>query len=137
MERNKGGNMGLFGRAKTSSQTFETAVPLRQGTFIPLANVSDDFVEYARANYPREPKVGHLVPVLCGWQSGHIFVWHDGKQVAEMDSRSVSMYEPEFVSLAKAGKVGSTQAAIKWAGSKSPHSLALNWGAAAYDGGIL
>ena len=137
MQGKQGGNVGIFGRAKTASELVVTSVPLRQGTFIALANVNGDFVEWARANYPREPKLGHRVPVLCGWQSGGVVVWHDGKQVAEMDARFVPAYESEFLLLAKQGKVGSTEAAIKWAGSKSPHGLCLNWGAGAYDGGIL
>ena len=129
--------MGIFGGSKQREAVVETVI-LKQGTQIPLTKVSPQFVERARREYPREPKIGHVVPVAVGLKQGRITVWFDGHPVAEMDPRCADWYMDEFQTLARRGKLGVTDAFVKWDGSKSPHALSLNWGkGAAYGGGIL
>lgn len=128
--------MGLFNRNKSVGAEVET-YPLKQGTQIPLANVSSEFIARARRDYPRQPKIGHVVPVAVGLKQGRITVWFDGHPVAEMGQRESAWYMDEFQALARRGKLGLTDAYIKWEGSKSPHALALNYGKnAAFGGGI-
>ena len=111
---------------------------LKQGTQIPLINVSQHFIDRARSEYPRQPKIGHVVPVAVGLKQGRITIWFDGHPVAEMDLRCADWYMREFQTLANRGKLGWTDAYIKPEGWKSPHALALNWGkGAAHGGGIL
>jgi hypothetical protein len=128
--------MGLFNRNKSVGAEVET-YPLKQGTQIPLTNVSQAFIDRARREYPREPKIGHVVPVAVGLRQGRITVWFDGHAVAEMEPGPAEYYLPEFQTLAKRGKLGVTDAFVKWEGSKSPHALSLNWGRGAVGGGIL
>lgn len=128
--------MGLFGGSKQRETVMDTVV-LKQGTQIPLTNVSPDFIQRARRDYPRQPKIGHVVPVAVGLKQGRITVWFDGHPVAEMGQRESAWYMDEFQALARRGKLGLTDAYIKWEGSKSPHALALNYGKnAAFGGGI-
>jgi hypothetical protein len=110
---------------------------LKQGTQIQMADVDPEFVERARANYPRKPQLGHVVPVAVGLAGGKIVVWFDGHQVAQMHPDAQPMYMDEFRTLTNRGQVGLTDAYIKAKDMKSAHSLALNWGRGAYDGGIL
>jgi len=129
--------MGLFGK-KTPQPTVMATVELRQGTQVPLVDVNPQFVEFARANIKRQPSIGHPVPVQVALNGSDIAVYYNGQYVARMEPNMVELYEPEFATLAKLGRVGTTLAYIKWDGAKTPHALSLNYGTrAAHDGGIL
>ena len=110
---------------------------LRQGTQIQITDVDPEFIETARANYPRKPQLGHVVPVAAGLADGKIVVWYDGRQVARLHPDAHKLYIDEFRTLTNRGQVGLTDAYIKAKDMKSAHALALNWGRGAHDGGIL
>jgi len=126
--------MGIFG--KKQQQVIEV-VPLKRGTSIALVDVAPAFVEQARSNYPREPRVGHRVPVALMSDGRDIYVYADGQKVGRIDPNIAHLYLNEFGLLEARGQAGGTDALIKWEGSKSPHSVDLNWGVNAVDGGIL
>lgn len=127
--------MGLFNREpKLPTKMRE----LRQGTEIPLVDVDPGFVDWARSNKPREPRIGHVVKVRVDLVNQEIQVRAgDGSVVGRMDPKFVPLYIEEFNTLRSRGQYGVTDAHVKWDGSKSAHSLALNWGVGAFDGGVL
>jgi hypothetical protein len=127
--------MGWFGSKpkKTSLKVIE----LRQGTQIPMEQVDETFIQYARDNAERVPSIGHVVPVYVGVNGNTIAVYHEGKKIGQMQQSMYANYADEFKRLQLLGCIGKTDAYVKWQGSKSPHSLALNWGVRANDGGVL
>lgn len=127
--------MGLFSR---KPRLGTTPRELRQGTTIPVVDVDPGFIEWARANKPREPRVGHVVRVRVDLVGPNIEVRAgDGSVVARMDPSMVDLYVGEFAKLRDRGQYGVTDMYVKWEGSKSRHALALNWGVGAFDGGVL
>lgn len=141
--------MGWFGnKGKTQTQTRPTSAPrgvfsaptiaLREGTQVKLVNVDEEFIAYARANYPKLPRVGHEIPVTVATDGAHINVFFGGRVVAQVEEQIATYYIDEFKLMRKVGYAGKTNALIKPATGKSSHAISLNWGeGAAYDGGII
>jgi hypothetical protein len=127
--------MGLFGN-KTKASNLEPR-KLRQGTEVAMVDVDSEFVKYARTNVGKTPKLGHIMRVFVQAEKDNILVIHNSKVVGKMKPDMVRNYIGEVRALIGMGQIGWTEAAIKWEGSKSPHSLLLNWGSGAADGGIL
>lgn len=127
--------MGWFSR---TPQLAGKPRQLRQGTLIPLVDVEPGFVDWARQAKPRQKRVGHVVTVRVDLVGNDVQVRAgDGTVVARMDPQCVGWYVDDFRTLQQRGEYGVTEACIKPEGAKSPHALALNWGAGAVDGGIL
>lgn len=111
---------------------------LRQGTQIPLVDVDQAWVAEVQAAYPKQPRIGHEVPVLVGLSGKDIAVYSGGRQVARMKPDMVELYAGEFQQLARMKRLGSTVAFVKPVGAKSAHAISLNYGVrAAHDGGVL
>jgi hypothetical protein len=127
--------MGLFGN-KRKTQTMRV-VPLRRGTRVPIVNVEQSFIDQARAETAPMPRQGHVVPVHVGLAGKDIAVYYKGQRVAVMDPGAVDLYIDEFQRLSALRIVGSTDAHITPAKLKSPHSIDLNWGVRANDGGVI
>jgi hypothetical protein len=127
--------MGLFG-SKKKTQTMRV-VPLRRGTRVPIVNVEQSFIDQARAETAPMPRQGHVVPVHVGLAGKDIAVYYKGQRVAVMEPGAVDLYIDEFQRLSALRIVGSTDAHITPAKLKSPHSIDLNWGVRANDGGVI
>ena len=139
--------MGLFSKAKATQQ--QPVMPynptkdrqphkLRQGTSIPMVDVPDQVVIWARANWPRVPKFGHEFPVELTTQRDKILITYQGQHIGILDPKFNEYYWQDINGLTVRGQYGETTAAIKWDDAKSPHCVFLNWGSgAAFDGGIL
>ena len=129
--------MGLFsGKANPMKAR---SYPLKQGTQIPMVDVSDEWVAWARAEKPRQPKIGHVVGVAL-WVSGQdiLVLAGAGGTAGRMDPRMTDLYIPELLRIQTRGWIGTTDAFVKWEGSKSPHAISLNYSEnAAAFGGIL
>jgi hypothetical protein len=134
---NEGEAVGLFGKSKKQARVMQE-VELRRGTQVAIVDLTPAFIAWARETFPREPKIGHVVPVQVALQGNDIVVIRDGARVGRMDPNMVDLYAEEFKKLAYFNVIGTTFANIKWDGSKSPHTLQLNYGTrAAFDGGII
>ena len=131
-----GGNMGWFS-SKPKAAPSMAVHELRQGTQIPMVDVDQAWVAQVQAAYPKQPRIGHEVPVLVGLNGKDIAVYSAGRQVGRMKPDMVEMYLGEFQLLARLRRLGSTVAFIKPVGAKTPHALSLNWGVRANDGGVL
>jgi len=129
--------MGLFNRKPAHPLAGLQARDLRQGTTIALVDVDQGFVDYARENRPKVPRLGHEAPIALVLQGSDVIAYYDDLKVGRMDPSMVDLYRAEFAQLARARMFGRTVAYIKPAGAKSPHAVALNWGQGAIDGGIL
>jgi hypothetical protein len=127
--------MGWFS-SKPQKQTMRV-VPLRRGTRIPIVNVEQAFIDEARVETAPMPRQGHVVPVHVGLAGKEIAVYYKGKRVAVMDPGAVDLYIDEFKRLSSLGIIGSTDAHITPVKLKSPHSINLNWGVRAHDGGVI
>lgn len=127
--------MGLF-RRKQQTQTMRV-VPLRRGTRIPIVNVEQAFIDEARTQTQAIPRQGHVMPVHVGLAGKDIAIYHRGKRVAIMDKDAVDLYLGEFQRLSALKIIGATDAHITPAKLKSPHSIDLNWGVGANDGGVI
>jgi len=133
----KGENVGLFSSKPDPMRA--RSYPLKQGTQIPMVDVSDEWVAWARAEKPRQPKIGHVVGVAL-WVSGQdiLVLAGTGGTAGRMTPRLADLYIPELLRLQKRGCIGTTDAFVKWEGSKSPHAISLNYSEnAAAFGGIL
>jgi len=129
--------MGLFSRKQKAAPTMQVH-ELRQGTQIPMVDVDPTWVAEVQDNYEKQPRIGHVVPVLVGLRGGDIAVYADGKQVGRMKPDMVDLYAGEFQTLARLGRIGGTVAYVKPQGAKSPHALNLNYSErAAHDGGVI
>ena len=130
--------MGLFSRKAKATPTMQVH-ELRRGTQIPMVDVDPAWIAEVQATYPKEPRIGHVAPVLVGLQGNDIAVYSNGRQVGRMKPNMVELYLGEFQTLARLRRMGSTDAFIKPAGAKSPHALSLNYGVRALtgDGGVL
>jgi hypothetical protein len=103
-----------------------------------MVNVPDQIVEWARTNFPRIPKNGHEFPVELTTQKDKIVVTYLGQYIGTLDPKFNDYYYRDINGLTVLGQYGTTTAAVKWEGAKTPHCVFLNWGSgAAYDGGIL
>lgn len=129
--------MGLFGRKNKPAPTVQVH-ELRQGTQIPMVDVDQTWVAQVQATYAKQPRIGHVAPVLVGLRGHDIAVYSDGRQVGRMKPEMVDLYLGEFQTLARLGRIGSTVAYVKPQGAKSPHALCLNYSErAAHDGGVI
>ena len=128
--------MGLFGSTKRGPQQ-STPHPLKQGTQIAIVDVNEEWVAWARAEKPREPRLGHRCGVALWAQGDDILVLAgNGGTVGRLSPRMADLYLPELLRLQKRGRIGTTDAFVKWEGSKSGHTVSLNWGERAVLGGI-
>ena len=126
--------MGLF----SSKPKVPTGIPrpLKQGTQIPMVDVDKDWVDWARANRPREPKIGHVIGVALWAQGQEILVLGgNGGTAGRIDPRIADLYIPELIRIQARGYIGTTDAFVKWEGSKTPHAVCLNWSERAASGG--
>lgn len=129
--------MGLFkSKARHPLEGLE-AYDLREGTQVPLANVEPGFVEFIRSTRERQPRIGHEAPIALVLRGADVVAYWDDQVVGRMDPAMVGNYRDEFATLEKRKKFGRTVVFIKPEGAKSPHSVSLNWGLGAVDGGIL
>ena len=127
--------MGLF----SSKPKAPTGVPhpLKQGTQISMVDVDEQWVQWARSEKPKEPRMGHRCGVGLWAQGNDIFVLAgDGGTVGRMNPKMADLYLPELLRLQQRGRIGTTDAYVKWEGSKGAHSISLNWGQRAVGGGI-
>lgn len=129
--------MGLFGTKMKHPLAGLTARDLRQGTQIALVDVEPDFVEFVRSTKPRQPRLGHEAPIALVLQGSDVVAYYDDQRIGRMNPDFVPYYAEEFATLARRKQFGRTSVFIKWDGSKSPHTVGLNWGLGAVDGGIL
>lgn len=139
---NKGEAVGWFSSKPKAPQTKavkeQQVISLRQGTQIPMVDVDPEFVEQARATFPKKPKMGHYVPVRVGLEGSEIVARYEGKVIGRMDPQMKDLYIGEFQTLHKMNRVGRTNAIIKPEEFKTPHALSLNYGVRAIvDGGII
>ena len=103
-----------------------------------MVNVPDQIITWARTNFPRVPKNGHELPVELTTQKNNILVTYQGQYIGTLDPKFNDYYWKDINGLTVLGQYGTTTAAVKWDGAKSPHCVFLNWGSgAAFDGGIL
>lgn len=127
--------MGFFG---TKTRLASKPRQLRLGTEIPMVDVEPGWVEWARSEKPKTPRVGHVVTVRVDLVGDAVEVRAGGGGVVgRMDPKCVGWYLDEFRTMQTRGEYGVTEAYVKWDGSKSPHAIGLNWGVGAVDGGIL
>ena len=105
-----------------------TPHPLRWGTTVALTDVDEALVEQVRASEPRQPQVGHVVPVALQMDSkGDIWAYLTGGfPLGRLDPGMAGMYREQFRTLASRGQFGTTDAYVKWKGAKSSHAVALN-----------
>lgn len=138
--------MGIFGKKKAAQQQplmpynpMQNREPytLRQGTSVPMVNVPDQVITWARTNWPRVPKFGHEFPVELTTQKKDILITHLGQYIGILDPKFNEYYWRDINGLTVLNQYGAATAAIKWDGAKSPHCVFLNWGSGAADGGIL
>jgi hypothetical protein len=128
--------MGWFSSKPKAAPTLPVH-ELQQGTQIPMVDVDPAWVAEVQATYPKNPRVGHEAPVLVALRGQDIAVFSGGKQVGRMKPDMVELYVGEFQLLAKLKRIGSTVAYVKPVGSTSAHTLGLNYGVRAQDGGVL
>lgn len=135
--QSKGENVGLFSSKRGPQES--TPHPLQQGTQIPMVDVNEEWVAWARAEKPREPRLGHRCGVALWAQGEDILVLAgNGGTVGRMSPKMADLYIPELLRLQKRGRIGTTDAFVKWEGSKSPHAISLNYSEnAVVFGGIL
>lgn len=129
--------MGLFGKKVKHPLDGLQARDLKQGTTVALVDVDPTFIDYARENRPKVPRLGHEAPIALVLQGADVVAYYDDLKVGRMDPRMVDLYRAEFTQLTRARMYGRTMIYIKPASAKSPHAVALNWGVGAVDGGIL
>ena len=101
---------------------------MRWGTTVALTDVDEALVEQVRASEPRQPQVGHVVPVALQMDSkGDIWAYLTGGfPLGRLDPGMAGMYREQFRTLASRGQFGTTDAYVKWKGAKSSHAVALN-----------
>lgn len=133
--------MGMFGKIKEKLADPLRGLqphPLQQGTQIAVTWVDPGLVEYAQANLPREPKIGHRYPVGITVDGNRIVIAAQGREVATFHPGAVGYYIDDLRRLKSAGYYGTTDLLVRFVGSKRDHALALNYGSgAAFGGGIL
>lgn len=129
--------MGIFSKRPQHPLAGLTARDLRRGTTIGLVNVEPDFVTYARENGTRVPRMGHEAPIALVLEGNRVLAYYDADLVGEINPDYVPWYVDEFRTLQSRKQFGRTVIYVKPEGAKSPHSVALNWGTGAFDGGIL
>jgi hypothetical protein len=129
--------MGIFGRKQRHPLAGLDAYDLKQGTTIALVDVEPAFIDYARANRPKKPRLGHESPIALVLSGDDVVAYYDDLRVGRMDPSMVGLYRSEFDQLARAKRFGRTVIYVKPEGAKSPHAVALNWGVGAFEGGIL
>lgn len=133
MQGKQGGNVGIFGRAKTAGQPHT----LKQGVYVDIVDVEPGYIEWVRASKPAG-RMGHKATVRVESRGADIVVQAgDGSVVARMDPKHAEAYRAEFAALAARGQYGVTDVVISQVGKKDRFALCLNWDQGCRDGGIL
>ena len=129
--------MGWFGTKTRHPLAGLEPYDVRRGTQIPMVNVEPGFVQFIRETKEPKPRTGLESPIALIASGGRILAYYDDQLIGEMDPAMVPLYIDDMNTLARRKKFGRTVAYIKPEGFKTPHSLALNWGSGAVDGGLL